>query len=148
MRVKIGLDLVAVASVAESIDRHAASYLERVFTSEELDDCTGPGAAAPDPARLAARFAAKEATLKVLAGRDDAIPWQSIGVRRGDDGAPSLELTGAAACAARERGIEELNLSMTHEGPFAAAVVVATLGPKQPEGAAMGSSSTGTRGSR
>jgi holo-[acyl-carrier protein] synthase len=126
MRVKIGIDLVAVASVEESARRHAGHYLDRVYTAHELDDCTAPGAG-PDPARLAARFAAKEATLKVLADRDDAIPWRAIGVRRDAHGVPSLELTGAAASKAREQGIEDLALSMTHEGPFAAAVVVATL---------------------
>jgi phosphopantetheinyl transferase (holo-ACP synthase) len=42
-------------------------------------------------------------------------------------GRPSLELTGPAAALARRRGVSELSVSLTHEGPFAAAVVVASL---------------------
>src|SRR5580698_5526101 len=105
MRVKIGIDLVAVASVEESARHHAARYLERVYTARELDDCASPDAA-PDPARLAARFAAKEATLKVLRSGDDAVPWRAIEVRRDSHGSPSVELSGVAATMADEQGIE------------------------------------------
>jgi holo-[acyl-carrier protein] synthase len=127
MPVRVGLDLVAVEAVAESVARHARRYLERVYTEAELRDCRRPDGT-PDPSRLAARFAAKEAALKAIGHRDDAVPWRSIAVVRGDSGDPSLELTGPAARLARDRGIEELHVSITHEGPFAAAVVIASLG--------------------
>ena len=120
----VGIDLVDVAAVTESVAVHAESYLERVYTPRELQECRAPDGTV-DARRLAARFAAKEAAFKALGVGDDAIPWQSVGVRSDRFGNPSLDLTGAAAALAAARGIDELVVSLTHEGPFAAAVVVA-----------------------
>jgi holo-[acyl-carrier protein] synthase len=122
----VGIDLASVADVEESIRVHGGRYLRRVYTSRELRDCAKSGGV-PDARRLAARFAAKEAALKVLRAGDEAVPWQAIGVRSDRSGRPSIEFTGAAGELARRRGVESLELSLTHEGPFAAAVVVAQV---------------------
>jgi holo-[acyl-carrier protein] synthase len=123
MSLRVGTDLVSIDTVRESIRAHAEHYLERVYTQRELQDCrTSQGI---DPERLAARFAAKEATLKVLRPRDEGIPWNTIEVRRDPCGWVELELSGPAAALAADAGVTELSLSITHEGGFAAAVVVA-----------------------
>ncbi len=113
------------ASVRESVDEHADRYLERVYTPRELEDCASP--AGIDSRRLAARFAAKEATIKALrpGHRPSRSPWRDVGVRREPDGSVELELDGTAARLADERGVHELAVSLTHEGDMAAAVVVA-----------------------
>ena len=121
-----GIDLMSVEAVEESIRVHAGRYLRRVYTSRELRDCATSGGV-PDARRLAARFAAKEAAMKVLRGGDEPLPWQTIGVLADRFGRPAIELTGAAGELARRRGIEALDVSLTHEGPFAAAVVVAQV---------------------
>jgi len=123
---QIGIDLVSVDSVREAVRVHSDRYLGRVYTPREVRDCTAPGGV-PDARRLAARFAAKEAALKVLRAGDEPVPWRSIGVCADRDGRTCIELTGAARELARRRGIEGLDVSLTHEGPFAAAVVVAKL---------------------
>jgi holo-[acyl-carrier protein] synthase len=123
---RVGIDLVSVDHVEESVRVHAGRYLQRVYTERGPHDCTVPDGA-PDPQRLGARFAAKEATLKVLRSADEAVPWRTIGVRSGAHGAPEIVLAGAAARLARRRGIESLAVSLTHEGPFAAAIVVANV---------------------
>jgi holo-[acyl-carrier protein] synthase len=123
---RVGIDLVAVDAVEESIRVHAERYLRRVFTSRELRECTTSDGGA-DAGRLAARFAAKEAAMKVLRADDEVLPWRTIGVSADACGHPSLRLTGAAVELAHARGIEALELSLTHEGPFAAAVVVAHM---------------------
>jgi holo-[acyl-carrier protein] synthase len=125
--VLVGIDLTSVADVESSIRVHAGRYLRRVYTSGELRDCAGSGGA-PDARRLAARFAAKEAALKALRSGDEAVPWSSIDVRRDRFGRPSLRLSGAAGELARRRGVESLAVSLTHDGPFAAAIVIAALG--------------------
>jgi holo-[acyl-carrier protein] synthase len=123
----VGIDLVEVESVEEAVRVHADRYLERIYTSAELTDCRTPEGV--DAERLAARFAAKEATIKVLRpGREQAIPWSSIGVRRSESGSVDLELTGAAAELASEAGIDELAVSLTHEAGIAGAVVLAGKG--------------------
>lgn len=126
LALKVGIDLVSVAAVEDSVRVHAERYLRRVYTSRELCDCV-TSSGAPDARRLAARFAAKEATLKVLRDGDEAVPWHEIGVRSDRFGRPSVELAGGAAALARRRGIDSIEVSLTHEGPFAAAVVVAQM---------------------
>ncbi len=101
---------------------HGQRYLERVYTVQELHDCGG------DPRRLAERFAAKEAAMKVLRRADESIPWRSIEVRRMAGGAPSLELSGPAADLAHEQGIATLTVSLARGKESAAAVVLAELG--------------------
>jgi holo-[acyl-carrier protein] synthase len=122
--IKVGIDLTGVGVVQASIDRHGDHYLDRVYTSTELADCrTATGL---DAERLAARFAAKEAAMKVLAPDEHTVvPWPSIEVRRARSGSVSIELTGAAADLAEAIGLGELSVSLTHEADFAAAIVVA-----------------------
>lgn len=114
---------MSVDTVNESIRVHAERYLKRVYTQRELDDCSTPQGI--DPERLAGRFAAKEATLKVLRPDDEAIPLNTIEVCRDPSGWVELELSGAAAALASAGGVEEFSLSIAHESGFATAVVVA-----------------------
>jgi holo-[acyl-carrier protein] synthase len=123
MALRVGVDLVSVDSVRESLATHGEHYLRRVYTEREVRDCTGPDGL--DPERLAGRFAAKEATLKVLRPGEVGIAWSTIEVRRDSEGWVALALDADAATLAADRGIDELALSITHEAGFASAVVVA-----------------------
>lgn len=123
MAIRVGTDLMSVESVRNSIRTHESRYLDRVYTERELSDCRTD--AGVDPGRLAARFAAKEATMKVLRPDDEAIPWRSIEVLRQPSGWVGIELSGAAAALAADAGVSEFALSISHEGEFASAVVVA-----------------------
>jgi holo-[acyl-carrier protein] synthase len=122
---RVGIDLVSVDDIAEALRRHGSSYLERLYTEAELSDCQGPQG--PDVQRLAARFAAKEATLKVLRPAGESIPWHTIEVRRDASGWVELALSGSAADVAYHAGVVELSLSLTHEAGLACAVVIAEL---------------------
>jgi holo-[acyl-carrier protein] synthase len=124
-RVRVGIDLAAVAEVADSIARYGDRYLRRIFTPAEVADCAG----APDvrAARLAARFAAKEAVLKVLRPTVDVPAWTEIEVRRTPDGWCRLELHGSAARIATEAGLDGWSVSLTHETAVAAAVAMAIV---------------------
>jgi holo-[acyl-carrier protein] synthase len=125
MRVRVGIDLLEVQEVEDSVRTHADRYLERVFTPGELADCrTDSGV---DAERLAARFAAKEATIKVLRPGDVAVPWTSIEVERAPSGSVVLRLDGEAASLAAAAGVGDLALSFSHERGLAAAVVVAAM---------------------
>ena len=123
--VRVGTDVTAIPDVLASMTRFGDRYLDRVFTPHERASCAGPPAVAA--AGLAARFAAKEAAVKVLepAPDDARPPWRSIEVRRRPSGACHLELSGEAARLASRAGINELAVSMSHEGSVAIAVVVA-----------------------
>jgi holo-[acyl-carrier protein] synthase len=127
MPLRVGIDLVAADSVREALARHGDRYLERVYTAQEIADCGN--ATGVDPERLAGRFAAKEATFKVLRAGDEPLPWREVEVRRHPTGWVELLLTGQAATLAREAGIVQLALSIAHEQGFATAVVVAETSP-------------------
>ncbi len=125
MPLRVGIDLLDVEEVEEALSAHGERYLARVFTPREVEDCRADGA--PAPARLAARFAAKEAAVKVLRPGAVALPWTSIEVERAPGGAPGLRLAGAAAALAGDAALGPLALSFTHTHTrgLAAAIVVA-----------------------
>jgi holo-[acyl-carrier protein] synthase len=126
MAIRVGIDLAAVAAVADSLSgAHSDHYLDRVYTTREVDDCRNQ-AGEIEPMRLAARFAAKEAAIKAIPGGGAGIPLTAIEVRADPaTGEVSLELSGRAAEVAAEAGIGDLALSLTHEPEYAAAAVVA-----------------------
>lgn len=124
---RVGIDLVATSSVNEALTRRPEQYLRRVYTQREVADCSRR--AAVDPQLLAARFAAKEAVMKILRPpADQAVPWRCIGVHRQASGAPCVELRGAAAALAARQGIGVISISLTHEGDTSAAIAIAEIG--------------------
>jgi holo-[acyl-carrier protein] synthase len=123
--VRVGVDVASVAAVAASIDRYGSRYLRRLYTTREVTDSAGVPAV--QASRLAARFAAKEAVLKVLRPGADVPAWTEIEVRREPGGWCSLQLSGAARQAAAEAGVGHWSVSMSHEAAVAVAVVIATI---------------------
>ncbi|MGD0881674.1 MAG: holo-ACP synthase [Acidimicrobiales bacterium] len=126
---RIGLDVVAVDDVANSVQRFGDRYVQRIFTSHEIACCRREGrggAGAPQYAMdsLAARFAAKEAVIKVLRPVEVQPEWRSIELHRMRGGWCEIHLSGLAADLAVEAGIDEFSVSVSHEATFAAAVVV------------------------
>lgn len=123
-RIRVGCDLVSVAEVGRSIELFGQRYLRRVYTEAELAACTGP----TQVHRLAARFAAKEATAKVLGELDGQLPWHTIEVRADPSGRPELALSGHAAALATAQRLADFDVSLSHEGGLAMAMVVASAG--------------------
>ncbi|MEX2550242.1 MAG: 4'-phosphopantetheinyl transferase superfamily protein [Nitriliruptoraceae bacterium] len=115
---RTGCDLVDIARLSATIDRRPA-LLGRVFTERELSDARRDGVergSEVERARLAARFAAKEAVRKALG--DLRLPFHDVEVRTAEDGAPRLYLRGEPA---------PLACSLSHEGGLAMAVVVGSI---------------------
>jgi holo-[acyl-carrier protein] synthase len=124
MPLRVGLDLVDVSAVAESLrGAHREHYLQRVYTEREVEACRGPSGRV-EPERLAARFAAKEAAIKALPGAGEEVRLTQIEVVEEADGAVTLGLADRAAELFAASGASEIALSLTHEGGFAAATVV------------------------
>jgi holo-[acyl-carrier protein] synthase len=116
---RVGIDLTDVSQVAHAL-----------YTPHELA-CARRGITF-DPQSLAARFAAKEATIKVLRPTGAQPLWTSIELRRLPTGACEIALSGTAAAMARSEGITSLAVSVTHEATMAASVVIATCRPSAP----------------
>lgn len=131
-RVLVGTDIVTVSEVAAALERFGARYLSRCYTDAEVATCTS-AAGGWDAARLAARFAAKEAVYKVLSPETGWLNPRSVEVVRSSSGVPSLRLTAEAMDRATELGIASWSVSVSHEATFATAVVVAVAPPAGPQ---------------
>ena len=112
---RVGCDVVDVDRFAETL-RRRSGLRERLFTAAELADAVRGGVAVGSPVeldRLAARFAAKEATRKAL--NDLGLAFHHTEVRCEPDGAPRLYLGGQPST---------LSVSLSHDAGIAMAVVV------------------------
>jgi len=119
-----GIDLVDVARIAASVERHGQRFLDRVFTGAEQAYAAGSKRRLE---HLAARFAAKEAALKALGtGWRSGIAWTDVEVISQPSGAPMLHITGRAAEIAAERGIAAWHVSLSHTEFQAMASVIAS----------------------
>lgn len=127
MRLAVGIDLVEVSRIAESLEHFGERFLRRIFTEGEIAYATA--APALTHQRLAARFAAKEAAIKALGLSE--VGWRQIEVASLPSGACELRLHGQARAAADAAGAADLALSLSHEGDFATAVVVTHVEPSQ-----------------
>lgn len=123
--VGVGIDAVDVDRFRTILGR-TPSVRERCFTTGELAYAD----ARPDPTeRLAARFAAKEATMKALSVGLGAFGFHDVEVvvdpGEQSSGPPRLRLVGAAAELAASLGITDFLVSLTHTGSLAQAIVIA-----------------------
>jgi holo-[acyl-carrier protein] synthase len=114
--IETGVDIVEIPRVEALIRRYGDRFRARVYTDQEWADCAGRVES------LAARFAAKEATIKALGSREPAL--REIEVVRPQDSRPRLRLRGRAAALARTLGVRELALSIAHGREHAVAIVV------------------------
>lgn len=130
--VRTGVDVQSISAFREFDPQVAAGVKERAFTDAERAYCERTG---DPPQHYAARWAAKEAFVKLLAG-DRSVPFDEVGVV-GNGGRPALEL-GSAASEALDRSFDgaskSLDLSLTHdrEADVAVAQIVALGGGASP----------------
>lgn len=119
--VGIGTDLVDIDRF-RTVLRRRPSVADRLFTASER---TYAERATDPAARLAARFAAKEATLKALGYGLGGMRMADIEVARSADGRPELVLHGDARSTADGHGVGRWLVSLSHTDHLAQATVVA-----------------------
>lgn len=126
--IRVGIDLVQISEVARSLEHLGDAYAKRIFTDDEIAYCSANPPIAPS--LFAARFAAKEAALKALRveDQDQGLDLRTIEVRRLPGGGAELVLHGTAAVWAQTAGWTAWDMSLSHEGDYAIALVVAQVG--------------------
>jgi len=120
MQVKTGIDIIEIPRIQAALDRHGDRFLQRVFTSAEVEECRGRAAA------LAIRFAAKEAAVKALGTGIGPVGWREVETLHKRSGEPYLVLHGRASLVAESLGLTSWAVSLSHSQENAIAVVVAT----------------------
>src|SRR4051812_10580239 len=96
----LGIDLTPVERIERILERHPERFEAKVFTDAERSYCRARARCAE---HYAARFAAKEATLKAL-GVPPGLSWHELEVVSEVGLPPRLRLTGEAARAADRQG--------------------------------------------
>lgn len=117
----LGTDVVDLERFRTALER-TPNLRDRLFTAGERE--LAGSRRDPVPA-LAARFAAKEAVMKVLGVGLGAIDWHDVEVVREESGRPRLAITGRAAALAEAAGVTTWHLSLSHSDLVAIAVAAA-----------------------
>ena len=122
MIIGLGVDLEETTRIGAAIKRHGRAFLERIFTPGEIAYCERYHGSVE---RYAARFAAKEATMKALGtGWSKGVRWRDIEVARQPGERPTIVLHGVARQHAERLGARHISLSISHTGNFALAQVI------------------------
>ena len=120
MIIGIGTDLCQVSRMANLLAD--SSFLARYFAASEQAYILSRGKLAPDS--MAGHFAAKEALAKALGTGLDGVRLQDIVIQHDDKGAPYYHLKGTAKVLSERMGVNQLHLSISHDGGLAIAFAV------------------------
>lgn len=120
MIVGIGCDIIEIERITRAIK--SESFIRRVFTAEEAAYCQRRGQQAA--ASFAARFAAKEAVLKALGTGLREGSLQEIAVDNDGLGKPLVQLSGHFAMLAKQLGVKNIQISLSHSRELATAYVI------------------------
>jgi holo-[acyl-carrier protein] synthase len=126
----VGVDMVEIGRVHRLLQRHRERFRSRIFTPAEL------AVSRDRPHLLAARFAAKEATMKALGTGIRGVAWREIECLPNRRGKPLLFLYGRARERAQSLGLAGLDVSLTHSREYAVATVIGLQEqpPEDPQG--------------
>jgi len=117
-----GIDLAEVPRIRASIERFGRKFIQRIFTTGEIDYVERK---ANRFERYAARFAAKEAGMKAIGtGWRRGVRWQDFEVANLPSGKPTLRLHGVAAEVAGRLCVRSISLSLTHTAELGMAHVI------------------------
>jgi holo-[acyl-carrier protein] synthase len=118
-----GIDLVDCPRIEDMINRHGERFINRVFTTAEQAYADSNKDRVE---KLAGRFAAKEAILKLMGtGWRGKIAWTDIEIINNSSGQPQVILDGEVKEIADRLCITQISVSITHTANFAIASAVA-----------------------
>ena len=118
-----GIDLVDCPRIEEMVARHGERFIQRIFTAAEQAYAE---ANKNKVEKLAGRFAAKEAILKLMGtGWRGKIAWTDVEIINNSSGQPEVTLGGEVEKIAGKLGIKHISVSITHTANFAIASAVA-----------------------
>jgi holo-[acyl-carrier protein] synthase len=118
----IGTDIVEIARLAATLQRHPVRFPERILHPNELERFASQ---ANPAAWLAKRFATKEALAKAIGtGIGKEVRLQEIETTHDPRGKPLLQLHGVTLATATALGVMACQLSVADERTHALAFVI------------------------
>lgn len=119
----IGVDVVEITRIQQSIERLGDAFLQRVFTPKEREYCDRMAFA---HRHYAARFAAKEAIAKAFGtGIGENLNWTDMEILRKPNGQPYVVMSGRGKRFMDSRSISQILVSLSHAELYAAANAIA-----------------------
>lgn len=118
-QVEVGIDIIEIERIGRVLEKFGDRFLNRIYTDTERQRY---GTRVPE---LAARFAAKEATMKALGTGIRGVRWRDIETLSNRRGKPILVLHGTARDRAELLGFVHFSISLTHSRTDSMATVIA-----------------------
>lgn len=115
MIIGTGVDITEVRRLRQAIEKWGNTFLERIFTEEELINAKARGSLYQ---HLAGRFAAKEAVFKALG--DPQLSWKDVQIINDKEGKPHCRIL-----SVRGKNIEVF-ISISHVKTYATAFAIIT----------------------
>ena len=115
----IGTDIVEIERIKNSIDKYGLKFIEKIFTSREINYCENKENCYP---HFAGRFAAKESVKKAIFSSKiiNQINFKSIEIVNDAHGVPVVKMNETLK-------IKNLQLSISHEKKYALAFALLTI---------------------
>jgi holo-[acyl-carrier protein] synthase len=121
MIIGLGIDIIEIGRVKNSVQKYGDHFLNKIYTETELKYCLSKGENKYQ--HLAARFAAKEAVFKALStGWSKDIGWQDIEINNEPNGMPLVKLKGGWESFLSDN--KNLKISMSHSRDYVTCVAI------------------------
>lgn len=125
MQIKVGTDIIEVSRIQESIENLGQSFLNKIYTEEEIKYCQSKKKAMYQ--HCAARFAAKEAAFKAVSTLLEdkySISWKNAQTVDDENGKPHLEFVSLSKDVEKMlKRISSIDVSISHLKEYAIATV-------------------------
>lgn len=125
MQIKVGIDIIEVNRIKESIEDNGESFLNRVFTQNEIKYCESKKANKYQ--HYAARFAVKEAAFKAastLLTDKYSISWKNVETVNNSNNKPIVNFISTTKEVEKELNkIKSIDVSISHIKELAVANV-------------------------
>ena len=120
MVIGIGVDIIEIDRIKQSVDTYGDSFLNKIYTKSELDYCL---AKFNKYQHLAARFAAKEAIYKAIAtGWEKDATWKNMEIINEDNGLPVVKFLGNLKEFMSED--KDIKISLSHSDNYVVAFAI------------------------
>lgn len=123
MQILCGTDIIEIKRIKEGIEELGDNFTSRIFTEKEIEYCEQKKKQKFQ--HYAARFTAKEAVFKALSKMLENkfdLTWKNIEITNEKDGRPMVTIIGISI-----KGIESIDLSMSHCKEYAVATAIAVI---------------------
>ncbi|MEE9448467.1 MAG: holo-ACP synthase [Ignavibacteriaceae bacterium] len=120
MVIGIGIDIIEIERIKDSIEKYGDRFLDKIYTANEIKYSLNKF---NKYQHLAARFAAKEAVYKAVAsGWKEGISWLDIEVFNDPSGIPEIKPSGKLKTFLSTD--KQLKISMSHSDNYVTCVAI------------------------